>query len=496
VLACTVDGRVVAEGTEFYGLQTPQPGYVEQDADDVYAATMRVLQSTLDEVRLRGNDALAIGISSAMHGIVCVDDRGELLSPLLTWMDRRSAAVADRWREDGTGLRLYQQTGAPMHPMLPVCKLRFLSENDPALFARAHRFVGMKELLVARWTGDWMVDHGIASATGMFDLRKRAWSDDALNCAGVSAERLSNPVSTTLALRDIRPAIARGLGIDARCAVVLASSDGALANLGVGAVSADHLALTIGTSGAVRTVTTEPRFDDRGRTFAYAFDDGHVLVGGPTSSAGAVLNWVLALLLPEVPEHERFDKAISLSESLPPGANGLTALPFLSGERAPYWESRLRGSLIGLDLSHDRRHIIRALFEGVVYALYSVYEVLREKIAEPERIVLTGGVTKAPFVRQLVADIFGVPAAQSTQSEASAFGAAMMAAIGIGALTSIEDVAARVSTRADTHPDPVRQAAYAEMYADYRERVAATNPLYHAHLDRARDASGVLSPSP
>ncbi len=424
-----------------------------------------------------------------------MDERGELLSSLLTWMDRRSAAIADRWREDGTALRLYRETGAPTHPMLPVCKLRYLSENEPELFARTHRFVGMKELLMARWTGEWMVDHGIASATGLFDLRKRAWSEDALACAGVTAERLSEPVSTTVALRAFRPAIAHGLGIDAHCAIVPASSDGALANLGVGAVSADHLALTIGTSGAVRTVTAQPRFDDQGRTFAYAFDDTHTLVGGPTSSAGAVLNWILALLLPEVPEKQRFDEAIALAQGLAPGANGLTALPFLSGERAPYWESRLRGSFIGLDLSHDRRHLIRALFEGVVYALYSVYEVLRENIAEPERIVLTGGVTKAPFIRQLVADVFGVPAAQSTQSEASAFGAAMMAALGVGALASLDDVASRVGTRDETLPDPARHAAYAEIYGDYRERVAATNPLYHAHLDRTRDTSGALSPS-
>ncbi|TAM90589.1 gluconate kinase, partial [bacterium] len=127
-LAFTPEGQAVADATEHYGLSAPQPGYVEQDADEIYQAAMRALRRVIDTVHLRGHEVLAIGLSSAMHGALPVDERGEALGPLITWMDRRSAAIAEAWRADGTALDLYARTGAPMHPMLPLCKLRWLSE--------------------------------------------------------------------------------------------------------------------------------------------------------------------------------------------------------------------------------------------------------------------------------------------------------------------------------------------------------------------------------
>jgi len=144
VLAVTTDGNQVALESEFYGLETPQPLYVEQDAETVYRATMRVLARVIADVRLRGNDVAAIGFSAAMHGVLCVDEGGEPLSHVLTWMDRRSSAIADGWRADGTAATLYRETGAPMHPMLPIAKLRWLAQNEPALFKRTARFVGLR----------------------------------------------------------------------------------------------------------------------------------------------------------------------------------------------------------------------------------------------------------------------------------------------------------------------------------------------------------------
>src|SRR6202790_1587564 len=168
-------GREIAGASEIYGLAAPQPDFVEQDADLVYRATMHVLERVLADVRLRGTEIAAIGFSSAMHGVLCVDDAGEPLSRVITWMDRRAHAIADGWRADGNGSALYARTGAPMHPMLPVAQLRWLAEHDPGLFAKARRFVGLKELVVFRWTGEWLVDPRTASANGMLGLPTRGW---------------------------------------------------------------------------------------------------------------------------------------------------------------------------------------------------------------------------------------------------------------------------------------------------------------------------------
>jgi gluconokinase len=471
VANAAVGGRELAERTRRYALATPKPGYAEQDASEIYAAAMRCLREVIDEVALRGEQPLAIGFSAAMHGLLAVDEKGEPLSPLITWMDRRSAAIADGWRADGTAARLYRRTGAPMHPMLPLCKLRWLADNDPALFRRAARFVGMKELFIFRWTGEWLVDHAIGTATGMLDTHTRAWDPEALELARVAAERLPQPVPCSARRVITRPQVASALGLGTSPAIVLASSDGALANLGTGAVTPRRLALTLGTSGAVRVVTQRPSLDAHGRTFAYAFDDAQWLVGGPTSSAGAVLERLFTLLLGEVPLADRFRRAVALAATSEPGAAGLTMLPFLSGERAPYWRSDLRGGLLGLDLTHERRHILRAALEGVVFAIGAVYHVMRELGVDPEAVVLSGGLTRDALVRQMVADVFEIEARVPDRPEASAFGAAMFAGLAIGALGSLEEIAALVRFTATHPPEASKRASYRAAYRRFEERV-------------------------
>jgi gluconokinase len=477
VLAVTAGGREIASGSQFYGLETPQPDFVEQDADVVYRATMHVLAEVLADVRLRGNDVAAIGFSSAMHGVLCVDDAGEPLSRVITWMDRRAHAIADKWRSDGTALTLYQSTGAPMHPMLPIAKLRWLAEHEPQTFAKSRRFVGLKELVVFRWTGEWLIDHGIASATGMFDLRARDWHPRALELAGVEPDRLSQPAPPSTARRRFRPAIARELGLADGTALVLASSDGALANIGVGAAGRADLALTLGTSGAVRVLSEEPILDARARTFCYCADDTHYVVGGPTSAAGASLDWIFALLLDEIPMERRFARAVELAGQIAPGADGLVVLPFFAGERAPYWNSALRGAFDGIDLAHDRRTILRAAFESVVFGVYSVYDVVRELAHDAHRLLLSGGLTKSPLVRHLLADVFGIPAVQPREQEASAFGAALLAAQAVGLIPDAATAARAAGYDQPTQPNPDVALTYRVAFERYRRHIDAHLPL-------------------
>jgi gluconokinase len=477
VLATTTRGREIATGSEFYGLETPHQDFVEQDADVVYRATMHVLERVLADVRLRGSEVRAIGLSSAMHGVLCVDEAGEPLSRVITWMDRRAHEIADRWRADGNGSALYARTGAPMHPMLPVTKLRWLSEHEPALFGKTRRFVGLKELVVFRWTGEWLVDHGIASATGMLDLRTRDWDPLALQLARVGADRLSRLAPPSTALRRFRPAIARQLALGESTAVVLASSDGPLANIGVGTAPGDDVALTLGTSGAVRIIAGEPILDAHGRTFCYCADDTRFVVGGPTSAAGASLDWIFALLLDEVPKEQRFARAVEIASRVVPGADGLVVLPFFGGERAPYWNSALRGAFDGLDLAHDRATILRAAFESIVFGVYAVYAVMREYAPNAQRLLLTGGLTKAPLVRTLLADVFGLPAVQPREQEASAFGAALLAAQSVGLVPDAIAAARAAGYDAPAYPNPSAAPAYRAAFEKYRRYVDAHLPL-------------------
>jgi gluconokinase len=418
---------------------------------------------------------VAIGFSAAMHGMLSVDEAGEPASRVLTWMDRRSHGIADAWRADGTAMELYERTGAPMHPMLPVAKLRWLADNDAENFARTARFAGLKELFVFRWTGEWLIDWGLAGATGLFDFASRTWSERALSLAGVDASRLSLPLPPSTVRTNIRPAIAHELGLGEDTAVVLGSSDGALANIGTGARPGD-VAVTLGTSGAVRTLSATPILDERGRTFCYPADDGTFVIGGPTSSAGASLDWVFALLLDDMPKEQRFAAAVDFAASIAPGADGCTVLPFFAGERAPYWNSSLRGSFEGLDLAHDRRTILRASIEGVVFGVYAVYEIIRERTGHANRLLLSGGLTKSPLVRSMIADVFGVEAVQPHENEASAFGAALFAARARGLIGDPGEAARAGGYAPPVRPNPANRAAYREAFARYERLVARSLP--------------------
>lgn len=477
-LACTLDGQTVAQATIAYDLSAPQPGFVEQDPEVVLDAASAALSRIAGELARTQRSVAAIGVSSAMHGVVPVDAAGNALGPFMTWLDRRSSEIADRWRADGSADELYARTGAPMHPMLPVCKLRWLADNEPALFTSAARFVSLKELLLYRWCGQWHVDYGIASATGMFDVRERAWNERALELAGVGAARLSEPVSPLQCFSATRGGIATALGLGLEVPLVIASSDGALANLGTGAIAPGETALTLGTSGACRAVVDAPRFDRAGRTFCYFLDDRQFIVGGPTSSAGASLNYVIDLLLPDIAPERRFAHALELAGQVAPGARGVTCLPFFSGERAPYWDARLRGGFSGVDLADDRSVLIRAAAESVVYTIFAVDRLLAELTGEPTRIVLAGGLTHAPLFRHMIADVFERTVAISDQDEASAFGAAMMAGVAVGAIPDLASVKARVRYPGEIRSDRARASAYRAAFARFERTVAAVRPLF------------------
>ena len=467
VIASTLDGAIVASASQSYGLKTPEPEAVELDAQEVEHAALTALRSVLQAVRGRGT-VRAVGFSAAMHGFVPVDESAEPIGAFVTWMDRRSAPIAQRWHADGTARTLYERTGAPVHPMLPSCKLRWFGERDPAYIERADKFVSLKELMVHRWTGEWLVDYGMASGTGLFDLRTRTWDPAALDAAGIALTKLST-LASTRATRRLQHATTHALGLPEDTVVVLASSDGALANLGVGAIEAGEFALTIGTSGALRVVVDQPQLDARGRTFCYAYDDRRYIAGGATSSAGAVLERIAALLLGEVAPRERMQAALAEAAQASAGARGVTLLPFLSGERAPYWRADLRGAIVGLDLANTRGDVLRAAFEGVAFALRSVYVVLHEGIPEPNRLRLSGGLAYDPFVRQLFADVFGIPTTLTDHEEASAFGAAMTAAVAIGLVADDEAVAALLRPQYEHVPNIEKSAAYADAFARYGE---------------------------
>lgn len=465
----TVGGKTVASHAVEYRLWTPVPGAAEQDPDEIHRAVLTAIREAVRAGSVARGDLACISFSAAMHSLIAVDAAGDPLTRSITWADNRAAASAERIRKDLDGIAIYRRTGTPIHPMSPLAKLVWLREAQPELFARAARFVGIKEFIFQRLFGRWLVDHSIASATGLFNLVERDWDPQALKLAGIGPERLSELVPTTFHLAGLPPSTAADLGIDAGTPFVIGANDGVLSNLGVDAIRAGEVAVTIGTSGAMRTIVDRPVTDPAGRTFCYALTEHHWAVGGPVNNGGIIFRWVrdeLAAAETETAKRlgiDPYDVLTRIAERMPPGCEGLVFHPYLAGERAPLWNANLRGSFFGLAMHHRKEHLIRAVLEGVIFNLYSIMPAMESMIGTVRTIKATGGFARSGLWRQMMADVFNREVLVPESFESSCLGAAVLGLYALGLVDSLEVVSGMVGTTHRHLPIARNVAVYAEL---------------------------------
>ena len=442
-VAFDAGGEALGEAEAGYELLEPEPGQAVQDPEAVLAAVREAVRGAAASA----GEVAGVAFSSAMHGLLALDGGDRPLTPLVTWADGRAAEQAAWLRAAHPGL--HGQTGTPLHPMSPLAKLRWFAERERETFAAAHRWVGMKELLVARWGGEWVIDHSCASGTGLLDLRSLGWHPEALGLAHVRAAQLSRPVPETYRV----PLRSDELGLPAGTPLVVGGGDGPLANLGLGAMEPGVAAISIGTSGAVRVVVEEPRTDPRGRVFCYALLPGRWVVGGAVNNGGVVLEWAGEALAPDLDR----DEILELAAQAPPGSDGLLMVPALLGERAPSWDPGATATYARLTRRHGREHLVRAALEGVCLQLALVLDAVREAGHEVRELRATGGFARSPLWRQMLADVLGMDVGFASGRQASARGAAAVGFSALGVETSIGEVEIERTHR----PDPAAAAVYA-----------------------------------
>lgn len=421
-----------------YPLLTPDTETAEQDV--IYGAVLEAVSA----VRAKADGPIRFAsFSSAMHSLIALDASGRPLTNSITWADSRANPYTQEIKRDVDASALHMRTGTPVHPMAPLSKLRWLKAEHPDVFEQTAKFVSIKEYVFYRLTGRYVVDHSIASATGLFNLKQRDWDTEALDVAGVTRDHLSELVPTTEILQ-VTPDVTETLGWD--FPLVIGASDGVLSNLGVGAFEQGVVAVTIGTSGAIRTVVSEPVEDPKGRIFCYALTDKHWVIGGPVNNGGIILRWLRdEFAASEVETAKRlgidaYDVLTRIAETVKPGADGLLFHPYLMGERAPLWDSNARGSFFGLSIHHKREHFIRAVLEGVIFNLYTVMLALDELTGAPNRIHATGGFAQSSLWRQMMADIFDTPVVVPESHESSCLGAVMLGEYAFGDIEEFQEV--------------------------------------------------------
>lgn len=471
-------GKIYAQANVTY---TPLPtvaGTHELDPDTLFDAVVTGIRTVAGE--LTNASLLGVAFSSAMHSLVAVDVQGKPLTNLLTWADLRSSTQAARLKNTDAGQRIYQHTGTPIHPMSPLCKLRWMQEMEPALFAKTHKFIGIKELVFYRFFNQYVIDHGVASATGLFDIYTRSWYPESLEYAGVNAGQLSDPVSPTAIIRGLDSELARQMGIAADTPFIPGGSDGCLAQIGSGALRPGDLSLTIGTSGAVRMLSQQPRHDPQARIFNYILTEDWFVSGGPVNNGGVLLKWYAGQFLGRSFTHsEDFDWFLQQAAQVPAGAEGLIFLPYVQGERAPVWDATARGVFFGLQAVHSQAHAMRAVVEGINFALYEVARSVVETIGPIDHVYASGGFTKSAAWLQWLTDLFGKPVTVSSTADASVTGAAILGYKALGLMDALAFPASQQAAAITFHPQEADRIAYLRNYENYRELYRRLKDLFH-----------------
>jgi gluconokinase len=442
-----------AEGHVAYEPTTTADGGVELDPHALVAAAADALDRCVAGAGARAAQIAAVGVSVFWHSLLALDGAGRPLTPVITWADTRSAPDALALRRARDERALHARTGAPLHSTFFPAKLRWLARTRPEVAACAATWCGFGEHLLAVLTGTLRASLSMASGTGLLDQARGDWDAGALEAAGIAARAL--PPIDDGHLSGLRGRWAARWPALARVPWLPAYGDGACSNVGSDCWGPERVALNVGTSAALRVVlpvaTAAGAPTPRG-LWRYRLDRRRALVGGATSEGGNVAAWCRrTLALPA--GDAALERAVV---AVAPDGHGLTALPFLAGERSPGWRPEARGAVTGLTLDTGAPEIARALLEAVAFRLAEIYDRLRP-LAAPDHVVVGSGgaLGRSRTWTQIIADALGVPIALGTDAEASVRGAALLALEALGTPPPPPPAPARV-----LQPDPVRHARY------------------------------------
>lgn len=471
-IAYQKDGLSLCSADEFYPLETPYPDWAEQNPEIIYKAIEKVVREVANTLIYKGKNVSGIAISTVMHSFAPANENRELLSNMITWADSRSVGIVNELKKDEALVKgFYERTCCPTHSCYPFLKILWVRKNYPDVFAKMRYIYSLKDYIFEKMTGEWVVDKSSASASGLYNAHKMDWDEEILNYAGITREQLPPVVSTTYQSK-LTDSAAQRLNLLENLPVVIGATDGVLVNVGIGAIEDGQLSATIGTSGAIRMLTKTPKVDSLGRTWCYNLTDDMWVSGGAINNGGIIMRWLRDKVchysnhrLEDI-DIDPYDLMTLKASKIPAGAEGLLLLPFFTGERAPYWNSELRGMFFGLSLNHSRSHMIRAGMEGICFSLNCVLSALKD-FGQVKDIRVSGSFTKSPLWLQIMADIFGEHITLPQNSEGAAFGAAVLGFIASGEMKDISDTANLIKPKKVYKPQAENKEVYEELFDIY-----------------------------
>ncbi len=461
-------GVVVATASTAHTLQTPRPLWSEQDPREWWQAVVTSIRRVLNESGVRGEQVAALGLTGQMHGLVLLDEAGNVLRPAILWNDQRTQAQCDEIHRRVGRERFIQITGNVALTGFTAPKILWVQQNEPEVYRQTRHVLLPKDYVRYCLTGVHAMDKADGAGTVLFDLKKRDWSAEILAALEIPPAWMPPTYEGPQFTGQVSEAAAELTGLKAGTPVAAGGGDQAAQAVGVGAVEPGVVALTVGTSGVVFATTPSALIEPEGRLHAFC----HAVPGmwhfmGVMLSAAGSLQWYRDAMAPGV----SFEELTREAESVPPGSEGLQFLPYLTGERTPHPDPLARGAWIGLTIRHGRGHLTRALLEGVAFGLKDSFTLIQEAgLGEIRQVRASGGGTKSALWRQILASVLEAELVTVNTTEGAAYGAALLAAVGAGAWPDVPSAcASAVQITGRVSPEASQVEVYRRAYPLYRE---------------------------
>jgi xylulokinase len=469
------EGTVLAEASVPQPEYAPHPGWAEADAgawwENACAVSRRLIAQS-PEVTIRG-----VGVTGMVPALLLLDGAGEPVRRSIQQNDARAGAEITAMQTETETAAFLARTGSPISQQSIGPRIRWLRAHEPDTIARTARCCGSYDYVTYRLTGSFGIERNWALESGLYDLATGDWADDLCALGGVERGWLPPVRQPTEIVGRVTATAAATSGLPAGTPVCAGSADHVASALATGCVTAGDLLLKIGGSGDILFCT------DRGTPHPALFLDyhdvpGRFLLNGCMASGGSLLRWYVAQFCRELTGTDPYTVLDAEAAAMPPGAEGLTLLPYVLGEKTPIFDPAARGVLAGFTLAHTRAHVYRAILEAVVYGFRHHLDVLAEGGHTPRRAVISDGGARSPLWRQIVADIIGMPVTWCDHASGGALGAALVAGVATGRWdwTMAETVA---RPRGTAYTDPTTRAAYDNGYSAYRALYPTLVPFFH-----------------
>jgi xylulokinase len=470
-------GEVAGIGVAEYGFEVPRPSWSEQDPASWWDGAVVAIGGALAAAGIDGSEVAAVGLTGQMHGLVLLDAADSVLRPAILWNDQRTSDACDAIRA-AVGLeRLIGITGNDALTGFTAPKLVWVRDNEPEVWDRVAHVLLPKDYVRLRLTGEHALDKADGAGTILFDLAARDWSPEILAALDIDPAWLPPTFEGPQVTGAITAAAAAATGLRAGTPVVAGGGDQAANAVGVGVVAPGTMALSLGTSGVVFAATDRPIHEPRGivHAFCHAVPGRWHMMSVMLSAAGS-LRWFRDALAPGT----AFADLAAEAAEVPAGSDGLYFLPYLSGERSPHPDPLARGAFVGLTLGHDRRHLTRAVMEGVAFGLRDGLDLmLAAGLPAPTQVRASGGGTASPLWRQILADVLDAEIATVETTEGAAYGAGLLAAVGAGWFPSVDAAVAAVVRTTPVAAPAADAERYADAHATYRGLYPALAPTFH-----------------